>query len=260
MLNQVARLGRTGLLFCANVGRSGLFLLFTLFQKPKLREIWPLWSMQMYRVGILSLPIILLSGVFIGMVVALQGFNTLQKFGAEQELGQLLALSVVRELGPVVSALLFAGRAGSALTAEIGLMRATKQLSSLEMMAVNPLWKIIAPRWWAGFVSLPLLTILFNLVAIYGGQLVGVDWLGVDGGSFWGNMQSAVSFRLDILNGIIKSVVFGFLITWIAVYQGYYSEPNAKGIAVATTKTVVFASLMVLALDFVLTAVMMGGW
>ena len=194
------------------------------------------------------------------MVVALQGYNTLRKFGADQELGQLIALSVVRELGPVVTALLFAGRAGSALTAELGLMRATEQFGSMEMMAVDPMWRIIAPRFWAGFVAMPILTVLFNLTAIWGGYLVGVEWLGVDGGSFWSNMHAAVDFRVDILNGIIKSIVFGFVITWVAVYQGYYSDPNAAGVARATTKTVVFSSLLILALDFVLTAVMMGGW
>lgn len=260
MIEQIAQIGRGGITFSVRVGRSGLFLLGTLFQRPKWRQVWPMLSVQIYRVGILSLPIILLSAFFIGMVVALQGYNTLQKFGAEQELGQLLALAIVRELGPVITALLFAGRAGSALTAEIGLMRATSQLSSLEMMAVNPLWRVVSPRLWAGFITLPLLTILFNVMSIYGGQLVGVDWLGVDGGSFWSNMQSAVSFHSDILNGIIKSLVFGFIVTWIAVYQGYYAEPNARGISYATTKTVVYSSLMILALDFVLTAVMMGGW
>ncbi len=260
MISVINKLGNAGIDFCIRIGRAGLFLVRTIFQKPKWSQAWPLLSAQIYRVGILSLPIILLSAIFIGMVVALQGFNTLQKFGAEQELGQLLALSITRELGPVVTALLFAGRAGSALTAELGLMRATSQFSSLEMMAVNPLWRIIAPRFWAGLISLPLLTILFNVMAIYGGQLVGVDWLGVDDGSFWSNMQSSVSFHSDILNGIIKSMVFGFVVTWIAVYQGYYSEPNARGISQATTKTVVYASLMILALDFVLTAVMMGGW
>ena len=260
MITQITQVGRIGIQFCMRVGRSGLFLVNTITQRPRWRQAWPLLSTQLYRVGILSLPIILLSALFIGMVVALQGYHTLQKFGAEQELGQLLALSIVRELGPVVTALLFAGRAGSALTAELGLMRATSQLSSLEMMAVNPFWRIVAPRLWAGFIALPLLTILFNVMAIFGGQLVGVDWLGVDDGSFWSNMQSAVSFHSDILNGIIKSVVFGFVVTWISVYQGYYSEPNARGISIATTKTVVYASLLVLALDFVLTAVMMGGW
>lgn len=260
MITQIARLGRGVVDFCGHVGRSGLFLINTVRARPKWRQAWSLLSVQLYRVGILSLPIVLLSAVFIGMVVALQGYNTLQKFGAEQELGQLLALSIVRELGPVVTALLFAGRAGSALTAELGLMRATSQLSSLEMMAINPYWRVVAPRLWAGFITLPLLTILFNVTAIFGGQWVGVDWLGVDDGSFWSNMQSAVSFHEDVLNGIIKSIVFGFVVTWISVYQGYYSEPNARGISQATTKTVVYASLIVLALDFVLTAVMMGGW
>src|SRR3989338_8662308 len=197
----ITQLGKIGIHFCTRVGRSGLFLFSTLSQRPKWRQAWPLLSTQLYRVCILSLPIILLSALFIGMVVALQGFNTLQKFGAEQELGQLFALSIVRELGPVVTALLFAGRAGSALTAEIGLMRATSQLSSLEMMAVNPLWKVVAPRFWAGFISMPILTILFNIIAIFGGFLIGVEWLGLDAGQFWSNMQASVDFRADVVNG-----------------------------------------------------------
>lgn len=257
---QIQLMGRAGLGFCQKIGQSGIFLVRVVFQIPKWRQAWPLLVEQLYRVGVLSLVIVLLSAIFIGMVVALQGYNTLRKFGAEQELGQLLALSVVRELGPVITALLFAGRAGSALTAEIGLMRATEQLSCMEMMAVDPLWRVIAPRFWAGMISMPILTILFSITAIYGGQLVGVDWLGVDGGSFWSNMQAAVSFRADIVNGIIKAIVFGFVITWIAVYQGYHAAPNSVGISRATTKTVVYSSLMTLALDFVLTAVMMGGW
>jgi phospholipid/cholesterol/gamma-HCH transport system permease protein len=260
VIEQVQKLGQKGLNFCAKTGSSGVFLTRAIFQIPKWRQAWPLLAMQLYRIGILSLPIILLSALFIGMVVALQGYHTLQKFGAEQELGQLLALSVVRELGPVVTALLFAGRAGSALTAEIGLMKTTEQMSSLEMMAVNPMWRVVAPRLWAGFISMPILAILFNLIAIWGGQLVGVNWLGVDHGSFWSNMQDAVNFRADILNGIIKSIVFGLVITWVSIYQGYFSEPNAAGISKATTKTVVYSSLLVLALDFILTAVMMGGW
>ncbi len=260
MLVQIQNFGRTGIVFVAQIGKSGFFLLRTLLQPPKWRQAWPLFSTQMYRVGIMSLLIILLSALFIGMVVSLQGFNTLQKFGSESELGQLLALSIVRELGPVITGLLFAGRAGSALTAEIGLMRATEQLSSMEMMAVNPLWRVIAPRLWAGFIAMPILAILFNITAIYGGYLVGVKWLGVDVGAFWNNMQSAVDFRTDVINGIIKSVVFGFVITWVAVYQGYYSAPNAEGIGRATTRSVVISSLLILGLDFVLTAMMMGGW
>jgi phospholipid/cholesterol/gamma-HCH transport system permease protein len=201
-----------------------------------------------------------LSSLFIGMVLGLQGYTILVKFGAEQVLGQLIALSLVRELGPVVAALLFAGRAGSTLTAEIGLMKATEQLSSLEMMGVDPLKRIVAPRFWAGQISMPLLALIFNAVAIYGGYMVGVKWLGVDGGAFWANMQSAVDFHEDVVNGIIKSVVFGTVTTWIAVYQGIVCITTAEGIGRATTKTVVYASLAILAMDFFLTAVMFGNW
>ena len=260
MMDMVQRLGSVGLRFFMRLGQSGIFLGRGLLSPPKLRQAWWLLANQLYRVGVLSLVIILLSGLFIGMVVALQGYNTLEKFGAESELGVFLALAVVRELGPVVSALLFAGRAGSSLTAEIGLMRTTKQISSLEMLAVDPYWYIVSPRLWAGFIALPLLTILFNLVAVFGGYFVGVGWLGVDTGAFWSNMHEAVSFHNDILNGVIKGVVFGVVITWVAVYQGFFAEPNAAGISKATTRTVVYSSLMILALDFVLTALMMGGW
>jgi phospholipid/cholesterol/gamma-HCH transport system permease protein len=213
-----------------------------------------------YAEGVLSLVIIIVSGLFIGMVVALQGYHILEKFGAAQQLGPLVALSVARELGPVVTALLFAGRAGSAVTAEIGLMKATEQLSSMEMMAVDPLHRVISPRFWGGFVSMPLLTMIFNTVAIFGAYLVGVKWLGLDAGTFWSNMQSSVDFRLDVVNGIIKSVVFGMAITWVAVYQGYFSVPTSAGISNATTRSVVYSSLAVLGLDFILTAMMIGGW
>ncbi len=260
MIEFIQKIGNSGVSFCVSLGEAGVFLGRTIVSPPKLRQLWHLLSQQIYRVGVLSLVIILLSGLFIGMVVSLQGYNTLQKFGAESELGVFLALAVVRELGPVVTALLFAGRAGSSLTAEIGLMRATKQIGSLEMMAVDPYWYIVSPRFWAGFIALPLLTILFDLIAIVGGYFVGVVWLGVDSGAFWTNMQGAVEFHADVLNGIIKSIVFGFVITWIAVYQGFFAEPNAAGISKATTCTVVYSSLITLALDFVLTAIMMGGW
>lgn len=260
MLNRIQQLGRHGLYFCQRLGISGMFLCATLVRKPRIGRSFPLLIEQLYFIGVLSLLIIMLSALFIGMVVSLQGYSTLQRFGAEQELGQLLALSVVRELAPVITALLFAGRAGTALTAEIGLMRATDQLDSMEMMAVDPLWRVISPRLWAGFIAMPVLTIIFNMVAIYGGYLVGVKWLGVDAGSFWSNMQSAVDFHMDVINGVIKSVVFGFVVTWIAVYQGYYTVPNALGISRATTKTVVYSSLAVLALDFILTSVMLKGW
>jgi phospholipid/cholesterol/gamma-HCH transport system permease protein len=260
LLNRIQLLGRSGLEFSQRLGLSGIFLFRVLARGPRIRKSFPLLVDQLYFVGVLSLIIIILSGLFIGMVVSLQGHNTLQRFGAEQELGQLLALSVTRELAPVITALLFAGRAGTALTAEIGLMRATDQLDSMEMMAVDPLWRVISPRFWAGLISMPLLTLIFDMVAIYGGYLVGVKWLGVDGGSFWSNMQSAVDFHADVINGVIKSIVFGFVTTWIAVYQGYFTVPNAMGISRATTKTVVYSSLAVLALDFILTSVMLKWW
>ena len=260
LVNAVTRIGEIGINFCTQLGDAGIFLGRVIVRRLPNNHFWTALVRQIYFVGVYSLLIVLVSGLFIGMVVALQGFNTLERFGAEQELGQLIALSVTRELGPVVTALLFAGRAGSALAAEIGLMCATEQLSAMEMMAVDPLVKVIAPRFWAGVISLPLLTILFDVVAIYGGHLVGVSWLGVDNGSFWANMQTATHFRIDILNGLIKSFVFGIVITWTAVYQGFIAEPNSEGVGRATTKTVVFGSLLVLGMDFVLTALMMGGW
>lgn len=260
MIDKIAYLGRVGLRYCESIGRSSIFLGQTVLRKPRIKQGFFLTVEQMYHIGVLSLVIIVMSGLFIGMVVGLQGHNTLSKFGATQQLGQLIALSVVRELGPVVTALLFAGRAGSALTAEIGLMKTTDQLSSMEMMGVDPLHRIISPRLWAGFISMPILSIIFCAVAIFGGYLVGVVWLGVDGGSFWSNMQSSVSFWNDVFGGIIKSIVFGFVVTWIAVFQGYDATPTAAGISKATTKTVVYSSLAILGLDFILTAVMLGGW
>ncbi len=260
VIDKIQALGRFGMALCASIGRSGLFLLRIIIRKPRWRRSFPLLVQELFSIGILSLPIILVAGVFIGMVVALQGHNTLVKFGADAQLGQLLSLSVLRELGPVVTALLFAGRAGSALTAEIGLMKTTEQLASMEMMAVDPLWRVIAPRFWAGIISMPILALIFNLVAIYGGSWVAIDWLGVSGGTFWSNMQAAVDFRADMLSGVIKSIVFGWVIIWTAVYQGYDCVPTAEGMSLATTRTVVYASLMVLGLDFLLTAMMLGDW
>ena len=260
MLEMIARLGNRGTQILQHVGNAGLFLLTMLFRKPDVPRLWPLLRHQLYFVGVLSCLIIIVSALFIGMVVGLQGYNTLQKFGASSQLGQLLALSIARELGPVISALLFAGRAGSALTAEIGLMKATEQLSSMDMMGVDPLGRVIYPRFMAGFISLPILALIFSAVAIAGGYFIGVHWLGVDAGSFWSNMQSAVHFRIDVLSGIIKSLVFAFVVTWIAVYQGFECVPTAEGISQATTKTVVYSSLAVLGLDFLLTAMMIGDW
>ncbi|MGM0639437.1 MAG: lipid asymmetry maintenance ABC transporter permease subunit MlaE [Pseudomonadota bacterium] len=258
MITRIMSLGRRGCDLLEALGRASIFVAQSAVGVPS-REGLRLWVRQMHFVGVLSLAIVLVSGLFIGMVLALQGYTLLVDFGAEQALGQMVALSLLRELAPVVAALLFAGRAGSALTAEIGLMKATEQLSSMEMIGVDPLRRVVAPRLWAGFVSLPLLTIGFSVVGIYGGYLVGVEWLGVFEGSYWGNMQSSVEFVGDIGNGMIKSLVFAVVVTWIAVFQGYDLIPTSEGISRATTRTVVYSSLAVLGHDFVLTAVMFGG-
>jgi phospholipid/cholesterol/gamma-HCH transport system permease protein len=258
MFDRIAALGKAALDTIAGAGAALIILVRALIGRPNLRKSWPLLMQQMYSLGVLSLLIIIISGLFIGMVLGLQGFTILVDFGAEQSLGQMVALSLLRELGPVVTALLFAGRAGSALTAEIGLMKATEQLSSLEMMAVDPLRRVVSPRFWAGFYSMPILATIFSAVGIYGGYLVGVQWLGVDDGAFWSVMQSSVEWQEDIVNGLIKSIVFAFVVTWIALYKGYNCTPTSVGISRATTSTVVTASLAVLGLDFVLTALMFG--
>jgi phospholipid/cholesterol/gamma-HCH transport system permease protein len=193
------------------------------------------------------------------MVLGLQGYETLQKYGSESALGTLVALSLVRELGPVLAALLFASRAGSAITAEIGLMKATEQISAMEMMAVDPIARVIAPRFWAGVISMPLLAAMFSAIGVFGGYLVGVVLIGVDEGQFWSQMQSAVDFRQDVMNGVIKSCVFGVAITAIALFEGYDAPPTAEGVSHATTRTVVTSALAVLALDFILTAFMFRG-
>ena len=214
---------------------------------------------EVYFTGVLSLIIIVVSGLFVGMVLGLQGYDTLQRFGSASALGTLVALSLVRELGPVVAGLLFASRAGSAITAEIGLMKTTEQLSAMEMMAINPIARVVAPRFWAGVISMPLLAALFSAMGILGGWMVGVRLLGVDDGTFWSQMQAAVDFREDILNGVIKSVVFGLAVSWIAVFEGYDAVPTAEGVSSATTRTVVTSSLAILALDVLLTAFMFRG-
>lgn len=246
-LQAIERLGRATLFFMETVGHSGTAL-----------RRFSLVIQQIYAVGVFTLPIVLVSGLFVGMVLGLQGYNTLVKFGAAQSLGLLVALSLLRELGPVVTALLFAGRAGSALTAEIGLMKATEQLAGMEMMAVNPVMRVISPRFLAGVISMPLLAAMFSAIGIFGGHLVGVGLLGVDSGAFWSQMQNGVDFRDDVLNGVIKSVVFGIVVTWIAVYEGYDAAPNAEGVSRATNHTVVYSSLAVLGLDFIMTALMLG--
>tara|TARA_B100000780_G_scaffold270737_1_gene230887 strand:+ start:578 stop:1360 length:783 start_codon:yes stop_codon:yes gene_type:complete len=258
MINFVAGLG-TGLLnSLAHIGQALLMLLQAVLVLPQ-RSSFARLIQQLYVVGVQSIIIVLVSALFIGIVLGLQGYTLLSAYGSEQAVGQMVALTLVRELAPVVAALLFAGRAGSALTAEIGLMKATEQLASLEMFGIDPLHRIVAPRFWAGMISLPLLVAIFSLVGIYGGHLVAVDWLGVYSGSYWGNMQQAVDFNEDVLNGMIKALVFAFLISWIALYQGYFSIPTSQGISAATTRTVVYSSLAILGFDFILTALMFGG-
>jgi phospholipid/cholesterol/gamma-HCH transport system permease protein len=257
MFEFIRQRGRNAIEIVSAIGRAGLMLYGALFDFPTLKNV-RLTVKQIYVVGVQSLLIIIVSGLFIGMVMALQGYTILVGYGAEGSLGPLVALSLLRELGPVVTALLFAGRAGSALTAEIGLMKATEQLSSLEMMAVDPLRRVVSPRFWAGVISMPMLALIFSSVGILGGYLVGVDWLGVDSGSYWSVMQSAVDWRVDVMNGVIKSFVFALVVTWIAIFKGYDAMPTSEGISKATTQTVVYASLAVLGLDFVLTALMFG--
>jgi phospholipid/cholesterol/gamma-HCH transport system permease protein len=251
-------LGQSTRISFTKLGRASYFLLhilagtFSLFTRPRLL------LKQLYSVGVLSFLIITISGLFVGMVLSLQGYYTLSDFGAEETLGVMVAASLVRELGPVVSGLLFAGRAGSALTAEIGLMKATEQLSGMEMMAVDPIRRIITPRFVAGLISMPLLAALFSAVGIIGGQIVGCGLLGVDEGAFWSQMQAGIDFRDDIINGVIKSLVFGFISTWIALFEGYDAIPTSEGVSRATTRTVVNSAFSILGLDFILTALMFG--
>ncbi len=211
---------------------------------------------QMHFLGNYSLAIIAVSGLFVGFVFGLQGYYTLQRYGSAEALGLLVALSLVRELGPVVTALLFAGRAGTSLTAEIGLMKAGEQISVMEMMAVDPVQRILAPRFWAGVIAMPLLAAVFSATGIIGGWVVGVLMIGVDAGSFWSQIQGGVDVWKDVGNGVIKSLVFGFTVTFIALLQGFEAQPTPEGVASATTRTVVVASLSVLGLDFILTALM----
>ena len=243
--DRIWRLGFAARFFAAILGYSA-----QTFLRPQLllREIC--FS------GVLSLIIILVSGLFVGLVLGLQGYETLQRYGSSEALGILVALSLVRELGPVVAGLLFASRAGSAVTAEIGLMKATEQLKAMDMMAVNPLARVVAPRFWGGVISMPLLAALFSMMGVFGGYLIGVVFIGVDEGAFWSQMQASVDFREDVLNGVIKSFVFGVAVSLIAVFEGYDSVPTAEGVSRAITRTVVTSALAILALDFVLTSFM----
>ncbi len=258
-MNPLGLLGRLTLRAIRRLGRGTLFLLAMVRAAP---AVWArpfLIVKQVYATGVLSLLIVLVSGLFVGMVLGLQGYNTLVDFNAEESLGVVVALSLLRELGPVVTALLFAGRAGTALTAEIGLMKATEQLSAMEMMAVDPIERVATPRLLGGFLAMPFLAALFSAVGILGGYFVGVGLLGVDEGAFWSQMQAQVDWREDVLNGVIKSLVFGGVAAWIAVFEGYDCVPTAEGVSRATTRTVVHTALAVLGLDFILTALMFKG-
>ncbi len=257
--NTIKTIGHRSINAVWRIGMASRFFFYTIFYSGSSFRRFHLTIKELFSTGVMSLIIIIVAGLFVGMVLGLQGYETLKRYGSESALGSMVALSLVRELGPVVAALLFASRAGSAMTAEIGLMKATEQISAMEMMAVNPIARIVAPRFWAGVISMPLLAALFSAVGVFGGYFVGVIQIGVDEGSFWSQMQAAVDFREDILNGVIKSVVFGTAVTIIALFEGYDAPPTAEGVSGATTRTVVTSSLVILMLDFVLTAIMFRG-
>ena len=258
-VSALRRIGGRTVTIVAWLGYATRFGAAVILETPAAFSRLSLTMREIYFSGVLSLVIIMVSGLFVGMVLALQGYEVLTRYGANESLGVLVALSLVRELGPVVAGLLFASRAGSAITAEIGLMKTTEQLSAMEMMAVDPLARVVAPRFFGGIISMPLLTALFSTLGVFGAYLVGVRLIGIDAGAFWGNMQSAVDFRRDIANGIIKSFVFGVAVSLIAVFEGYNARPTAEGVSTATTRTVVASSLSILALDFVLTVFMFRG-
>ncbi len=256
LLDKLQSLGHNSLSSVQRLGRGHVFLLQVLPAMQGMLFRPSLLIRQMYSVGVQTLLIIVVAGLFVGMVIALQAYNALVDFGAEDSVSVMVVLSLLRELGPVVTALLFAGRAGSALTAEIGLMKATEQLSGMEMMAVNPIERVIAPRFLAGFISMPLLAVIFSAVGVMGGYLVAIELLGLDAGAFWSQAVAKVDLYHDLGNGMIKSAVFGFVVVWIAVFEGYDCVPTSEGLGRATTSTVVHSSLAVLGLDFVLTALM----
>ena len=258
LLGCIQNLGRGTLAGVSRLGRANVFLLEIFAGLSGMLTRPGLLIKQIFSVGVQTLIIVVVAGLFVGMVMALQAYYALVDFGAEDSLSVMVVLSLLRELGPVVTALLFAGRAGSALTAEIGLMKATEQLSGMEMMAVNPVERVIAPRFLAGVISMPLLAAIFSAVGVFGGYLVAVELLGLDAGAFWSQAQSKVELFDDLGNGMIKSLVFGFVVSWIAVFEGYDCIPTSEGLGQATTRTVVYGSLAILILDFVLTALMFG--
>lgn len=254
--NPVAGIGRFARVTVSNIGFAARAFFEILLASGAALRRPRLITDQIHFIGNYSLVIIAVSGLFVGFVLGLQGYYTLNRYGSEQALGLLVALSLTRELGPVVTALLFAGRAGTSLTAEIGLMKAGEQLDAMEMMAIDPVRRVLAPRFWAGVIAMPILAAIFSAVGVLGGYLVGVQMIGVDEGAFWSQMQAGVDVWNDIANGVIKSVVFGIAVTFIALFQGYEASPTPEGVARATTRTVVMASLTVLWLDFLLTALM----
>jgi len=258
-MNLIADLGNWAISFVARLGAAFLFLLQALMGAARSLPRFSLIIQQLYFIGVLTMLIIIVSGLFVGMVLGLQGYYQLVNFSAESSLGLVVALFLVRELGPVLAALLFAGRAGSALTAEIGLMKATEQLSAMEMMAVDPMVRVIGPRFIAGLIAMPLLAALLSAIGVLGGYLIGHGQFGVDAGVYWSSMQNGVDLVDDIFNGVIKSVVFGFVITWVALFEGYDAVPTSEGVSRATTRTVVTSSLAVLGGDYILTSLMFGG-
>jgi phospholipid/cholesterol/gamma-HCH transport system permease protein len=259
MLDSLARMGRAGLRGAARFGRAHLLLLGILRGLPSTLASPSLLLAQIHDIGVRSTPLVAVSGLFVGMVLALQGYHILSDFGAEEDLGRTVAVSLVRELGPLITALLVAGRAGSALTAEIGLMRATEQLPGLQERVVDPVRHILTPRFFGGVITMPLLAAIFSTLGIFGGWLVGVGLLGVSDGAYWSRMQTGTDPFPDVYNGAIKSLVFGVLVAWIALFQGYEASPTPDGVSRATTRSLVHAALAVLALDFVLTSLMFGG-
>lgn len=258
MMALAARIGAGVRLTLADVGASARLFVALLARSPRALARFVLVREQVFYLGNRSLSIIGVSGLFVGFVLALQGYYTLQRYGSAEAVGLLVALSLVRELGPVVTALLFAGRAGTSLTAEIGLMKAGEQLTAMEMMAVDPVQRVLAPRFWGGFIAMPLLAAVFSAVGILGGWLVAVPLIGIDAGAFWSQMQGGVDVWNDVVNGVIKSLVFGVTVTLVALYEGWQAKPTPEGVARATTRTVVVGSLAVLGLDFLLTALMFG--
>jgi len=256
LLDRMQHIGAATIGVFWRLGHASVFLLKVIGSSTGLYRRPSLLVKQLHSVGVLTLIIIVVAGLFVGMVMSLQSYYALVDFGAEDSVGVMVALSLLRELGPVVTALLFAGRAGSALTAEIGLMKATEQLSGMEMMAVDPMQRVVAPRFIAGVISMPLLATIFSAVGVIGGYLVAVQLLGLDTGAFWSQSQSKVDLYTDVYNGIIKSIVFGVVVSWIAVFEGYDCVPTSEGLSQATTRTVVHSSLAILFLDFILTALM----